>query len=104
MSHCEGRGDCIQQCYCGCYEDEENDILSEFCSCGHRNHTKLIGEDSEHQIYCKTDCLHNCELVECHNYRMCGQKRPQLLLDSHNGMCMNCAIMIGRIKFIDENR
>lgn len=43
----------------------------------------------------------NCELVECHNYRMCGQKRPQWLLKCDNGMCKDCAIMIGKIKFLD---
>lgn len=102
MSSCEGRGDCIQQCCCICFDDEEGDIDSEFCSCGHRNHTKLIGGNGECQIYCKEECPHNCELVECHNYRMCGQKRPQKLLDCDNGMCKDCAIMIGRIKFLDD--
>jgi hypothetical protein len=33
---------------------------------------------------------------------MCGQKRPQWLLDYDYGMCKDCAIMIGRIKFLDE--
>lgn len=100
MASCHGRGDCIQQCVCSCYDDE--DVSSEVCTCGHRNHTKFIGGGSEYEIYCKTACTHNCELIECNNFRMCGQKRPQLLLDSHNGMCMDCAIMIGRIKFLDE--
>ena len=92
MSSCEGRGDCIQQCSCECYDDEEYDIPSEVCSCGHRNH----------EGYCKTECIYNCELAECHNYRMCRQKRPQNILDCHNGMCFDCAISFGRIKFLDE--
>lgn len=100
MTLCEGRGDCIQQCVCGCYD--KNDILSEICTCGHRNHTTLIGGDSVFEIYCKKDCPHNCNLVECHNYKLCRKKRPQKILDSHNGMCMDCAIMIGRIKFLDK--
>jgi hypothetical protein len=33
---------------------------------------------------------------------MCEQKRPQNILDCHNGMCSDCAIMIGKIKFLDE--
>jgi hypothetical protein len=102
MSSCEGRGDCIQQCGCGCYDDEDWEIPSIICTCGHRNHTKLIGGDSECDTYCKSECPHNCELVECHNYKMCGQKRPQKLLDSHNGMCMDCAVSIGKIKFLDK--
>ena len=94
MLSCRGRGSCIQQCICEC-DDEE-------CSCCHRNHIKLIGGDSVYQKYCNISCPHKCELVECHNYRMCGQKRPQILLDCNNGMCNDCAIMIGRIKFLDE--
>ena len=102
MSSCKGRGDCIQQCGCICFEDEDCDIYSEVCNCGHRNHTKLIGGDTECDIYCKKECPYNCELVACHNYRMCGQKRPQSILDYHNGMCIDCAIMIGKIKFLDD--
>lgn len=102
MSSCNGRGDCIQQCGCGCYDDEECNITSEICTCRHRNHTKLIGGDSECDIYCKSECLHSCELVECHNYKMCGQKRPQNILDCDNGMCKDCAIMIGKIRFLNE--
>lgn len=102
MASCGGRGECIQQCCCVCYEDEESVIPSDICSCGHRYHTQMIGGTSECNVYCKTNCSHNCQLVECHNYRMCGQKRPQQLLDSHNGMCMDCAVMFGIIKFLDE--
>ena len=102
MTSCKGRGDCIQQCICICFEDEDHDIPSEVCSCVHRNHTHLIGGTTECDIYCQTECLHNCHLVECHNYRFCKQKRPQHILDCHNGMCMDCAIMIGKIKFLNE--
>ena len=102
MSSCEGRGDCIQQCCCICYEDEEHEVPSEVCSCGHRNHKHLIGGMTEFDIYCQKECLHNCQLVECHNFRMCEQKRPQNILDCYNGMCNECAIMIGKIKFLDE--
>lgn len=101
MLSCKGRGNCIQQCACICY-DEESDILSKICSCGHRNHTTFNGGESACQIYCKKYCLHKCELVECHNYKLCNQKRPQNVLDCHNGMCIDCFLMIGRIKFLDE--
>lgn len=73
MPSCEGRGECIQQC-------------------SHRGHNG----------YCKSECPHNCKLIECHNYRLCGAKHPQRFLDCHNGMCLNCAIMFGRIKFLDK--
>ncbi len=102
MSSCNGRGSCIQQCVCSCYEDEEEDIPSNICRCSHRNHTKLIGGTTESDIYCKNECSHNCHLIECHNFRMCGKKYPQQVLDCYNGMCPNCAMMFGKIKFLDE--
>lgn len=101
MSSCSGRGSCIQQCFCGCY-DEETDIYDEICTCGHRNHTQLIGGPTECDVYCQEECPHNCHLVECHNFKLCGLKRPREILDCHNGMCLNCAIEIGRIIFLSE--
>ena len=92
METCQGRGECIEQCSCECYEDEECDIPSEVCSCGHR----------DHDGYCKSDCPHNCELVECNNYILCGTKHPQRYIDCHNGMCFNCKLSFGKIKFLDE--
>jgi len=102
MSSCQGYGSCIQQCCCTCYEDEDHDIPSEICTCGHRNHTKLVGGKTECDMYCKTEeCPYNCQLVECHNFRLCGKKYPQEILFVHNGMCSDCAIMIGKITFLD---
>jgi hypothetical protein len=102
MNLCEGSGYCFQQCGCTCYEDDDFEIPSEICICGHRNHVHYIGGNSESNIYCKRDCTYNCELIECHNFKLCGQKRPQCLLDCHNGMCTDCGIMFGKIKFINE--
>ena len=93
MSSCKGEGACFEQCGCCCY-DEELNIPSEICTCGHRTH----GDSG----FCNTGCPHSCKLIECHNYKMCGYKGPQRLLDSHNSMCMGCAIHIGKIKFLDE--
>lgn len=102
MSSCEGRGYCLKQCGCDCYEDEVNDIHSEVCICGHKNHNTIVGGDSPCQIYCKDDCKYKCELVECNNYKMCGQKRPQHILDCHNDMCLDCALVFGKISFLNE--
>ena len=101
MSTCTGLGECLQQCGCGCFDDEDDKITSTVCSCGHRDHLKFIGGTTDCDIYCKSECPHNCQLVECHNFRLCGQKRPQWLLYCHNRMCPDCAIMIGRVKFLD---
>ena len=101
MSLCNGRGSCIQQCVCTCYEDEECEVPSEVCSCGHRNHTHLIGGKTDTDIYCQKECPHKCQLIECYNFRLCGKKYPQQILDCHNGMCIGCSIMIGKVKFLD---
>lgn len=108
MPTCNGHGDCIRQCVCICIEDDEHETPSLVCTCGHRDHTKIsggrynysaIGDDQE---YCKAVCPHNCQLVKCNNYKLCSQKRPQFLLWCHNGMCTDCAVMVGKLKFLDE--
>lgn len=53
--------------------------------------------------YSNNSCPHNCQVVECHNFKMCSQKRPKWVLDCHNGMCMDCAINYGKLKFLTEN-
>ena len=100
-NNCTGNGACFDQCCCICYEDEECEIPSEVCTCGHRDHPKIIGGPTECDIYCREECSHDCQLVECHNFRLCGKKEPQVSLDHDNGMCMNCAVKFGRIKFLD---
>jgi len=51
--------------------------------------------------YRKTKCSYNCNLVECYNFKLCKQMRPRWVLNCHNGMCINCAIMLGKLKFLD---
>jgi hypothetical protein len=101
MSDCSGRGECLLQCSCGCFDDEDCEIPSAVCSCGHRDHPTHIGGTGFDNVYCVNDCTNNCQLVECHNYRMCAQKRPQWLLDCDGGMCKCCAILVGKIKFLE---
>lgn len=62
----------------------------------------IIQSDYDPDIYIYTVCPHNCQLVNCHNYRYCGQKRPQWVLNCDGGMCKDCAVMIGRLTFMDE--
>jgi Zinc finger, C3HC4 type (RING finger) len=52
--------------------------------------------------YSNIACSYNCQLVECHNYKLCGRKLPQWVVNCHNGMCVDCAVMIGKIKFLHE--
>ena len=67
--YCEGDGDCFILI---------DDIKEEF------------GKDPN--VICK----HNCTLKECPNFPMCRNRRPFYILDSHDGFCPICAIVIGR--------
>lgn len=102
MTSCSGRGECFQQCCCICCEDEYCEIPSDECTCGHRDHTHIIGGNTSSDIYCQKECIYNCQLIECHNFKLCSTKLPQVILDCHNGMCLHCAVMIGKIKFMEE--
>ena len=101
MAKCTGRGFCLEQCCCLCFEDEECEVPSEVCTCGHRDHPKLYGGDTECDIYCRDECPYKCELIPCHNYKLCQKKLPQCQLDINNGMCLDCAVSFGKIKFLD---
>lgn len=89
MSSCNGKGMCIGQAGEECYE-------------GNCDSLHLTSGINQEDLYCRSNCSHNCQLVECHNFKLCGNKLPQILLDCHNGMCLNCAIEIGKIRFIGE--
>lgn len=101
MASCNGQGDCLHQCICECFDADNEDVPSEICICGHRDHPKLIGGTDYYDSYYKSDCPYNCQLVRCHNYRLCGQTRPKWLLNCDGGMCKDCALKIGKIKFLD---
>lgn len=90
MSNCIGDGQCLKQCSCECFDeiDETTDRWHEICTCGHR----------EHNGYCPSDCIHNCQLKECHNYWYCKEKRPQWVLSCHNSCCVYCAVEYGKMK------
>lgn len=95
MDNCKGDGSCLEQCNCECYDivdsdsDEDIVISHEICTCGHR----------EHGGYCPSNC---CQPLECRNYKFCKVKNPKWLADIHNGMCMNCAVQMGRHKVSDQ--
>lgn len=59
-------------------------------------------EQTDIERYSRHACKYNCGLVECHNFKLCGKKRPQRILDCHMGMCMDCAVHIGKIQFLGE--
>jgi hypothetical protein len=104
MTSCSGYGDCLRQCWCECFDDEEFDIPSAVCTCihGNKDHQKLIGGGSDCDVWCKSDCIHNCQLVPCHNYQMCGTKLPQWLLYCDSGMCRGCAVTMGKLTFLED--
>jgi hypothetical protein len=73
---CNGDGSCLEQ------SDNK-------CKC---NRIHLIGGSSIFDNYCPKECSHNCHLIECRNFKRCGQKRPQWLLNCNKGMCTDCAV------------
>ena len=89
MSSCDGRGNCFRQCVCRCYDQ---DCARPVCFCGHASHSVSVNS------WCKKPCDKNCELKECNNYRLCKKKCPQVFLDCYNGLCMECAIRIAKIR------
>ena len=82
MSSCNGTGECLIQCECECYNEETYEY-NELCVCGHR----------EHNGYCPSNC---CMPIECRNYKYCNTKQPKWVSFCHNGMCMNCAVQMGK--------
>ena len=85
MSSCNG--ECLKQCFCECY-NEETDQYNELCVCVHR----------EHNGYCPSNC---CMPIECRNYKYCNEKIPEWVF-CHNGMCMNCAVKMGKHTYTNE--
>ena len=43
------------------------------------------------------------ELIKCHNYLLCENKETKELLDSHDGLCIYCHILNGKLT-INENK
>jgi len=79
---CNGNGRCLIQCDCECY-DEKTYEYHETCLCGHRNHNG----------FCPSTC---CEPFKCRNYKYCESIMPKWVGICHNGMCINCAIQMGK--------
>lgn len=113
MTTCNGRGECITFCYCGLYgcicwthncEDDNCMVNKCLYNCGH--HSGAPGPQMKWfrqcGVYGNNACPNKCDIVECHNYKFCGQKRPQVLLDYGDGICPECFDMIGKIKFLNE--
>ena len=88
MTSCNGNGECLIQCGCQCV-NEETDEYDEICICGHR----------EHDGYCPSTC---CIPVECRNYKYCYEKQPKWVSFCHNGMCMNCAVQMGKHTYTNQ--
>ena len=87
MTTCNKNGECLQQCYCTCY-NKQTYIYNEICNCGQR----------EHEGYLPSNC---CYTQECRNYKFCKQKRPKWLLNINNNLCSNCAFKLGPHKITE---
>jgi len=113
MTSCKGRGECITYCECGLYgcmcwqhscEEANCEVNKCLFDCGHHSgtpgpHWKWYRQCG---LYNNHGCPNKCDIVECDNYKFCGQKRSQAELDCYNGLCPECNNYIGKIKFINE--
>jgi len=86
MASCKGDGDCFEQC--GLPRE-----------CEHASH---MDSGDTYFNYFKHECAHNCVLLKCQNFHMCGQMRPKWVLDCDNGMCNDCGVNFGRVDFLGE--
>lgn len=104
-NECKGDGTCLNQCCgCMCFEDEECEIQSEICTCPHSTCVILDGGPTECDKYCNSNipCPHNCKLVKCELYDICGISEQQWMLNAHEGHCIQCHISYGRIRKTDK--
>ena len=106
MSSCSGDGGCLKYCDCKCYDDEEMEVPSENCRCGHRehrdDHPKFYSGGEENDVFCREDCSHNCELIKCRFYELCNTKAQKYYLNIRDGMCGLCHYKYGTITETDE--
>lgn len=73
MSTCNGR--CFYRCNCEC---------DKVCTCSHKDHNSG---------YCPSYC---CVLIECRNYKYCGNKQPKWIFQHNNSTCcFNCHVQMG---------
>ena len=94
MSECHGH--CFSHCSCDC---EENT-----CRCGHRFHEKIVAGPLDTDIYCKdTQATCSCSLIRCHNYQYCKRSMPSFFINMNNGMCIYCAVYMGKLYFDKKN-
>ena len=64
---------------------------------------RCLGQANDKDYYKLFNCNHNCQLIECPNYKMCNTKRPECILDSHGGRCLHCNMLFGKnLEFIQE--
>ena len=87
MPHCQGNGQCLEECSCRCF-DRRHQNSWKFCVCGHANHESSC---------VPTRCEKGCTLKPCFNYRFCDVKTSQRVLNNYNGLCIYCWKYFGKI-------
>lgn len=97
MQVCKGNGACFKRCACSCY-DPITDVDNDVCTCGCRAHSVE---------YCRAaPCTHDCKLVQCKNFGVCGIQAPKwqfdLFPEGHNRLCFDCWAYRGVLKQTEE--
>jgi hypothetical protein len=90
MEVCAGDGHCISQCFrAGC------ETMTHMTDGGGRG-------GSVTHVYCNQGCPWQCRLQPCHNSPICGRSCPAWLLAVNDGLCAGCAVIFGRLRFIES--
>ena len=65
---------------------------------GHGECLMEINSEDEYVKDPEYVCEHDCVLIECPNYVLCNNKRPQCILSCSNGVCIDCYLFFGTWK------
>jgi hypothetical protein len=87
MEVCAGDGHCISQCF--------------RAGCEATTHM-MDGGAGVAQVYCNQGCPWQCRLQPCHNVPICGRSCPAWLLAVNDGLCAGCAVIFGRLRFVES--
>ena len=92
---CTALGECYIKCNCKCFEGEEDDddeLDDRICTCEHK----------DHYGFCPNECIKNCKLQECNNFKYCNQKSPLYLHKYNYNMCIDCVVKMGPHKIMEK--
>jgi len=101
MSDCDGSGFCLETCFCRCYDEDTGEDF-EVCTCGHREHRKNPAHDDYRFCASVSSCIHNCKLIPCNLFELCGMKITPAEAKFCEDMCTECHKKYGKVVKTEE--